>query len=76
MYESKRTPSASLRRTPPIIGRVEPQRVTEVAQLETGEYTTADMANLFGVARCTVYRAIAREPILKAATANIPTTGN
>ena len=43
-----------------------------VSLLETGEYTTADLADLFGVARSTVYRAVERERILKAATASTP----
>ncbi len=32
-----------------------------VSLLESGEYTTADLADLFGVARSTVYRAVDRE---------------
>jgi DNA invertase Pin-like site-specific DNA recombinase len=43
-----------------------------VALLETGEYTTADLADPFGVARSTVYRAVERERILKAATMSTP----
>ena len=43
-----------------------------VSLLDTGEYTTADLADLFGVARSTVYRAVERERILKAATASTP----
>ena len=39
-----------------------------VSLLETGEYTTADLADLFGAARSTVYRAVERERILKATT--------
>ncbi len=39
-----------------------------VALLDAGEYTRADLADLFGVARSTVYRAVERERILKAAT--------
>ena len=46
-----------------------------VALLDTGEDTTADLADLFGVARSTVYRAVERERILKAATPSIPTPG-
>jgi DNA invertase Pin-like site-specific DNA recombinase len=34
--------------------------------LETGEYTTAELADLFSVGRSTVYRAIERERALKA----------
>jgi hypothetical protein len=44
--------------------------------LETGEYTTADLADLFGEARSTVYRAVERERILKVATASPPTPGS
>ena len=43
--------------------------------LETGEYTTADLADLFGVGRSTVYRAVDRERILKGASTSIPTAG-
>jgi len=32
-----------------------------VALLHAGEYSTADLADLFGVARSTVYRAVERE---------------
>jgi DNA invertase Pin-like site-specific DNA recombinase len=39
-----------------------------VALLDSGEYTTADLADLFGVARSTVYRAVERERALKEAT--------
>jgi predicted transcriptional regulator len=46
-----------------------------VALLETGDYTTADLADLFGVARSTVYRAVERERILKATTASTPAPG-
>jgi hypothetical protein len=46
-----------------------------VSLLDTGEYTTADLADLFGVARSTVYRAVERERILKAATVSTPTPG-
>jgi DNA invertase Pin-like site-specific DNA recombinase len=42
-----------------------------VALLETGEYSTAELADLFSVARSTVYRAIERERILKEATTSI-----
>ena len=37
-----------------------------VALLESGEYTTAELADLFNVARSTVYRAVERERVLKA----------
>jgi DNA invertase Pin-like site-specific DNA recombinase len=46
-----------------------------VSLLETGEYTTADLADLFGVGRSTVYRAVERERILKAATTSTPQPG-
>ena len=46
------------------------QEALLVSLLETGEYTTADLADLFGVARSTVYRAVERERILKAAAAS------
>jgi DNA invertase Pin-like site-specific DNA recombinase len=46
-----------------------------VSLLETGEYTTADLADLFGVARSTVYRAVERERILKAASPSTPAPG-
>jgi predicted transcriptional regulator len=36
-----------------------------VALLETGEYTTAELADLFSVGRSTVYRAVERERALK-----------
>ena len=39
-----------------------------VAPLDSAEYTTADLANLFGVVRSTVYRAVERERVLKEAT--------
>jgi DNA-directed RNA polymerase specialized sigma24 family protein len=32
-----------------------------VALLHAGEYSTAELADLFGVARSTVYRAVERE---------------
>jgi DNA invertase Pin-like site-specific DNA recombinase len=32
-----------------------------VALLNGGEYSTAELVDLFGVARCTVYRAVERE---------------
>jgi len=32
-----------------------------VALLKAGEYSTAELADLFGVARSTVYRAVERE---------------
>jgi DNA invertase Pin-like site-specific DNA recombinase len=41
-----------------------------VALLDTG-----DLADLFGVARSTVYRAVERERILKGATKNTPSVG-
>ena len=44
-----------------------------VALLETGEYTTAELADLFNVARSTVYRAVERERVLKASAPPIPT---
>jgi DNA invertase Pin-like site-specific DNA recombinase len=47
-----------------------------VALLETGEYTTAELADLFSVARSTVYRAVERERALKAAEPNIPMPGS
>jgi DNA invertase Pin-like site-specific DNA recombinase len=34
-----------------------------VALLKGGEYSTATHADLFGVARSTVYRAVEREPV-------------
>ncbi|HZM53447.1 MAG TPA: recombinase family protein [Acidimicrobiales bacterium] len=37
-----------------------------VSLLETGEYTTAELADLFSVGRSTVYRAVQRERALKA----------
>ena len=43
-----------------------------VSLLETGDYTTADLADLFGVARSTVYRAVEREGVLKAGTTSTP----
>jgi DNA invertase Pin-like site-specific DNA recombinase len=43
--------------------------------LETGEYTTADLADLFGVARSTVYRAVERERILRAGMTSTPASG-
>jgi DNA invertase Pin-like site-specific DNA recombinase len=46
-----------------------------VALLDTGEYTTADLADLFGVGRSTVYRAVERDRILKATTASAPAPG-
>ena len=45
-----------------------------VELLDSGEYTTADLADLFGVARSTVYRAVERERILKLATTSTATT--
>ncbi len=39
-----------------------------VALLESGEYTTAELADLFNVARSTVYRAVERERVLRAST--------
>ena len=36
-----------------------------VALLDSGEYTTADLADLFGSGRSTVYRAVERERILE-----------
>ncbi len=44
-----------------------------VALLDSGEYTTADLADLFGVARSTVYRAVERERMLKLATTRTAT---
>jgi predicted DNA-binding transcriptional regulator YafY len=44
-----------------------------VALLETGEYTTAELADLFSVARSTVYRAVERERVLKASSPPIST---
>jgi hypothetical protein len=46
-----------------------------VALLETGEYTAAELADLFNVARSTVYRAVERERALKAAEPLITTPG-
>ena len=46
-----------------------------VALLETGEYSTAELADLFSVARSTVYRAIERERILKEAATSISNPG-
>jgi DNA invertase Pin-like site-specific DNA recombinase len=46
-----------------------------VSLLDTGEYTTADLADLFGVARSTVYRAVERERTLRAAPTSIPISG-
>jgi DNA invertase Pin-like site-specific DNA recombinase len=46
-----------------------------VSLLETGEYTTADLADLFGVGGSPVYRAVERERILKAATTSTPQPG-
>jgi DNA invertase Pin-like site-specific DNA recombinase len=46
-----------------------------VALLDTGDYTTADLADLFGVARSTVYRAIERERILRGTSTSIPISG-
>jgi DNA invertase Pin-like site-specific DNA recombinase len=46
-----------------------------VALLDTGDYTTADLADLFGVARSTVYRAVERERILRATSTSIPISG-
>lgn len=46
-----------------------------VALLETGEYTTAELADLFSVGRSTVYRAVERERVLKASAPPIPTEG-
>ena len=37
------------------------QEAHMVALLHAGEYSTADLADLFGVARSTVYRAVERE---------------
>jgi DNA invertase Pin-like site-specific DNA recombinase len=48
------------------------QEALLVSLLETGEYTTADLADLFGVVRSTVYRAVERERILKATTPSTP----
>jgi DNA invertase Pin-like site-specific DNA recombinase len=39
-----------------------------VALLDTGEYTTAELADLFSVGRSTVYRAVERERALKEST--------
>jgi DNA invertase Pin-like site-specific DNA recombinase len=47
-----------------------------VAPLDTGEYTTAELADLLTVARFTVYRAVKREQMPKAATPNVPTLGS
>ena len=44
-----------------------------VALLETGEYTTAELADLFSVGRSTVYRAVERERGLKASAPPIST---
>jgi hypothetical protein len=44
--------------------------------LDTGEYTTAELADLLTVARFTVYRAVKREQMPKAATPNVPTLGS
>ena len=46
-----------------------------VALLDTGEYTTADLAELFGVARATAHRAVERERILNATTTSTPISG-
>ena len=46
-----------------------------VALLDTGEHTTAELADLFSVARSTVYRAVERERALKAAEPRIPAPG-
>jgi DNA invertase Pin-like site-specific DNA recombinase len=46
-----------------------------VALLKTGEYTTAELADLFNVARSTVYRAVERERVLKASATAIANTG-
>ena len=43
-----------------------------VSLLDSGEYTTADLADLFGVARSTVYRAVERER--ERSTSNVPST--
>jgi len=51
------------------------QEAHMVALLDSGEYTTADLADLFGVARSTVYRAIERERILRATSTSIPISG-
>ena len=37
------------------------QEALLVALLKAGEYSTAELADLFGVARCTVYRAVEKE---------------
>jgi DNA invertase Pin-like site-specific DNA recombinase len=39
-----------------------------VALLDTGEYTTAELADLFSIGRSTVYRAVERERALKVST--------
>ena len=44
-----------------------------VALLETGEYTTSELADLFSVGRSTVYRAIERQRALKASVPPIST---
>jgi DNA invertase Pin-like site-specific DNA recombinase len=44
-----------------------------VALLETGEYTTAELADLFSVGHSTVYRAVERERALKPAAPPIST---
>lgn len=46
-----------------------------VSLLETGEYTTAELADLFSVGRSTVYRAVERERVLKASVPAISTPG-
>src|SRR5450759_2482125 len=46
-----------------------------VALLDTGEYTTAELADLFSVGRSTVYRAVERERVLKASATTIANTG-
>jgi DNA invertase Pin-like site-specific DNA recombinase len=49
------------------------QKAHLVALLETGEYTTAELADLFNVARSTVYRAVEPERVLKASAPPIST---
>jgi len=51
--------SGPLRGKQPTLNRR--QEAHLVSLLESGEYTTADLADLFGVARSTVYRAVDRE---------------